>query len=150
MISAIYKGTHSWLREYIIRCKHGEEIIGHELMLELDGLLKLFESPDIEIDFIEAHKRIKFIENKCKHFEAPFAGKPFILELFQKALIEAIYCFKIYDDEIGRLVRLHQEILFLVARKNGKTPLVAAICLAEFVCGLKGLKILCRDRKSVV
>lgn len=143
MIVAEYNGTHSWLREYIIKCKAGEEIIGHELMLGLDRLLELFSQPDITVDFEDAHKRIKFIENECKHFEAPFAGKPFILELFQKAFIESIYIFKIYDDEVGRLVRLHQEILFLVARKNGKTPLVSAICLAEFVCGPKGLKILC-------
>ena len=55
------------------------------------------------MDFSDAHKRIKFIETKCRHSEAPF-GKPFVLELFQKAFIEAIYSFKIYDDELGHWV----------------------------------------------
>jgi phage terminase large subunit-like protein len=63
--------------------------------------------------------------------------------LFQKAFFEAIYIFKIYDDEIKRWVRLHQDVLFLVARKNGKTPLIAALCLAEFFCGEMGTRILC-------
>ena len=76
-------------------------------------------------------------------FEAPFAGKSFILELFQKAFTEALYSFKIFDEEVGRLVRLFQDSLFLVARKNGKTPFIAALCLAEFFCGPVGIKILC-------
>jgi phage terminase large subunit-like protein len=134
---------HSWLLEYIEKCKSGVIVVGRELMLELDILLKHFEDPNIRIDFKAAHKRIKFIETRCKHFEAPFAGKPFILELFQKAFIEAIYIFKIYDDELGRWVRLYKEILYLVGRKNGKTPLISAICLAEWFCGPKGLRILC-------
>lgn len=138
-----YNGTHSFLLEYIAKCKSGEIIIGHELMLELDILLAHFKDPDIKIEFEDGHKRIHFIETKCKHFEAPFAGKPFILELFQKAFVESIYIFKIYDPELKRWVRLHQEVLFLVAKKNGKTPLIAALCLAEFFCGNMGSKILC-------
>lgn len=112
--------THSFLLEYIQKCKSGEIIIGHELMQMLDILLTHFDDPDIKIDFIDSNKRIRLIETKCRHFESPFAGKPFILELFQKAFIEAIYSFKIYDEEVGRYVRLYQDVLFLVARKNGK------------------------------
>lgn len=143
IIDCTYNGQYSYLLEYISKCKTGEIIIGHELMQQLDILLAHFDNSDIIIDFTDAHKRIKFIEEKCKHSEAPFAGKPFILMLYQKAFIEAIYSFKIYDEEIGRWVRLYQDILFLVGRKNGKTPLVSAICLAEWFCGPMGLKILC-------
>lgn len=142
-MSPEYNGTHSFLLEYIHKCKSGEIIIGHELMTMLDILLTHFDDPEIKVEFDDAHKRIKFIETKCRHFEAPFAGKPFILMLFQKAFIEAFYIFKIYDEEIGRFVRMYQEFLFLVARKNGKTPLISAIDLAEFFCGEAGTKILC-------
>jgi phage terminase large subunit-like protein len=138
-----FSNVHSWLLEYISKCKAGEIVVGHELLQQLDMLLADFDNPDIQVDFTDAHKRIKFIEENCKHSEAPFAGKPFILALFQKAFIEAIYIFKIYDDEVGRWVRKYQDILFLVGRKNGKTPLVSAICLAEFFCGNLGTKILC-------
>ncbi|MCM3455433.1 terminase large subunit [Heyndrickxia oleronia] len=138
-----YNGTHSYFLEYIGKCKAGVITIGHELMEELERRLAHFDDPNIKIDFDDAHKRIKFIETKCKHFEAPFAGKPFLLELFQKAFVEAIYIFKVYDDEIGRWVRLIQDVLFLVARKNGKTPLISALCLAEFFCGEIGTRILC-------
>lgn len=134
---------HSYLLQYIDKCKSGEILIGHELMQMLDNLLTHFDDPDIKVDFDDGHKRIKFIETQCKHFEAPFAGKPFILMLFQKAFIESIYMFKIFDEEIDRWVRLHQDVLFLVARKNGKTPLISALCLAEFFCGEMGTRILC-------
>jgi phage terminase large subunit-like protein len=138
-----YNGTHSWLLEYIHKCKSGEIIIGHELMQQLDMLLEHFSDPSIRIEFKEAHKRIKFIETQCKHYEAPFAGKPFIMMLFQKAFIEAFYIFKIYDDEVGRWVRKYQDFLLLIGRKNGKTPFVSAQDLAEFFCGPVGIKILC-------
>lgn len=138
-----YNGTHSYLLEYIDKCKSGEILIGHELMQMLDILLNHFDDPEIKIEFEDGHKRIKFIETKCKHFEAPFAGKPFILMLFQKAFTEAIYIFKIFDDEINRWIRLYQDILFLVGRKNGKTPLISALNLAEFFCGEIGTRILC-------
>lgn len=143
MINTEYNGTHSWLLEYISKCRSGEILVGHELHEEFDRVLKDFENPDIIIDFTEAHKRIKFIENECKLYEAPFAGKPFLLMLWQKALIESIYIFKIYDEEVGRLVRLIQDLLLEVGRKNGKTPTIGALSLSEFFCGPMGLKILC-------
>ncbi|MDM5352600.1 terminase large subunit [Lysinibacillus sphaericus] len=133
----------SYLLQYISKCKTGEIIIGQELMAQLDMLLEHFEKDDIKIDFKDAHQRIKFIETQCKHFEAPFAGKPFILDLFQKAFIEAIYIFKVYDEEIQQWIRLYQDVLYLVARKNGKTPLISAMSLAEFFCGEIGTRILC-------
>lgn len=134
---------HSFLLQYISKCKSKEIIIGHELMQMLDILITHFENPEIKIEFDDAHKRIKFIETKCKHFEAPFAGKPFIMEIFQKAVTEAIYIFKIWDEEINKWVRLYQDILYLVGRKNGKTPFISALCLAEFFCGEVGTRILC-------
>lgn len=133
----------SYLLQYISKCKAGEIIIGQELMTQLDMLLEHFENDNLKIDFKDAHQRIKFIETQCKHFEAPFAGKPFILALFQKAFIEAIYIFKVYDEEIEQWIRLYQDVLYLVARKNGKTPLISAISLAEFFCGEIGTRILC-------
>ena len=134
---------NSWLLEYIEKCKSKEIIIGKELMMMLDILLSHFDNPDLRFDTSESDIRIKFIEKECKHYEAPFAGKPFILTLRQKAFIEAFYSFKMFDEEVGRWVRLYQEYLLLIARKCGKTPLVAAMDLAEWFCGEMGTKILC-------
>lgn len=133
----------SWLLEYIDKCRSGEIIVGREIFQEFDILLGNFEDEAIHFELEDAHKRIKFIQTHCKHYEAPFAGKPFILTLRQKAFVEALYSFKIFDEEIGRWVRLYQEALLLVGRKCGKTPFVAALMLAEWFCGELGTKELC-------
>lgn len=142
--------NNSYVLEYYNAIKAGEIIVGQELMLQLEKLVDIINNPsyheeenNIIFDIEESEKRIRFIETQCKHFEAPYAGKPFILELFQKAFIEAIFAFKLFDEELQKYVRLHQDILYLVGRKNGKTPLISAICLSEFFCGPTGLKILC-------
>nr|WP_315022907.1 terminase TerL endonuclease subunit [uncultured Aminipila sp.] len=133
----------SYLKDYHTKCKWGDIIIGQELMTELDFLIADIDSGEYIFNTTEAHKRIKFIETKCKHFEAPYAGKPFILELFQKAFIEAIFSFYMFDEDEQEVVRRFQEVLYLVGRKNGKTPLIGAICLSEWFCGETGKKIMC-------
>lgn len=137
------KHPGSFLLEYIEKCKSGEVLIGNELMTMLDILLGHFDDPALRFDTSESDIRIKFIEKECKHYEAPFAGKPFILTLRQKAYIEAFYSYKIFEPEIDRWVRLFQERLHLVSRKCGKTPLEAAMDLAEWFCGEMGTKVLC-------
>ena len=139
----------SYIVEYYNKIKNNELIVGHELKLMLEQVYIEVTDPlyqninKIKVDFEKSEKRIKFIETKCKHYEAPHAGKPFILEIWQKAFIEAIFAIQIYDEELGRYVRKYQEVLFLVGRKNGKTPLIGGICLSEWFCGEMGKKILC-------
>lgn len=140
---------NSNILEYYKQIKNGEIVVGKEILLQLEVLVKEISDPiyqninNIKIDFEDSEKRINFIETKCKHFEAPYAGKPFLLEIWQKAFVEAIFAIKIFDGEIGRYVRKYQDILFLVGRKNGKTPFISAIGLAEWFCGEVGKKILC-------
>ena len=141
--------NNSYIIEYYNLIKNGECIVGRELLLQLETLVKEIRDPiyqninNIIVDFTESEKRIKFIQDKCKHFEAPHAGKPFILEIWQKAFVEAIFAIKIYDEELEKYIRKYRDILFLVGRKNGKTPLISAINLSEWFCGPTGLKILC-------
>ncbi len=151
-MNKLYDKYPGCLTEYMAKCESGEMLIGQELMQMLSIMAGYLERPDalydafqseIIFDTADSHKRIKFIEKECKHYEAPFAGKPFILTLRQKAFIEAFYSFKIFDEEIGRWARLYQEYLMLISRKCGKSPFVAAMDLAEWFCGEMGTKILC-------
>ncbi|WP_322385462.1 terminase large subunit [Clostridium perfringens] len=141
--------NRSNILEYYNKIQQGEIIVGRELMLQLKTLKKEIADPiyqkvnKIKIEFEDSEKRINFIQNECKHFEAPHAGKPFILEIWQKVFVEAIFAIKIWDDELGKYVRKYQDVLFLVGRKNGKTPFISAICLSEWFCGEMGKKILC-------
>lgn len=132
---------HSYLIEYYNKCKSGEILIGKELMTMLEILMDDMNNPVYKFDIKEAHKRIKFIEKECKHSISPFAGKPFILELHQKAFREAIYGFYMFIED--KWLRRFTDVTYLVARKNGKTTEVAADGNAEFFCGNAGTNILC-------
>lgn len=132
----------SYIAEYRDKILSGEIIAGRYIHLELDRLSHDLADPDVKMDYNASNKRIQFIEHELRHGQAPFAGKPFKLELFQKAIIEAIFAPHIYDAELKRWVRKYQDVLLVEARKNGKTPLASAISLAEWVCGPMGGNIL--------
>lgn len=133
---------HSWIREYWQGIESGEIIVGYYVREQVSRLVSELDNPAYKIDLHESQKRINFIEKECRHSEAPFAGKPFKLLLFQKAIIEAIFAIQRWNDELGRYIRKYQEIILVLGRKNGKTPLASAISLSEWVCGEMGTKIL--------
>lgn len=68
-------------------------------------------------------KVIAFIQGFCKVPEGKFVGKPIILDDFQKKFI-----LEIYDNPVGT-----RRAYLSIARKNGKTGLIAGIVLAHLV-----------------
>lgn len=78
-----------------------------------------------EYDSHRANHALEFIENYCKHSKGSMGGKPFILELWEKALIAA--AFGIVHKISGK--RKYTTVLLVVARKNGKSTLAAAVGL---------------------
>lgn len=78
-----------------------------------------------EYDGKRANHALEFIENYCKHSKGKLGGKPFILELWQKAFVAALFGIV---HKIDR-TRKYREALLTVARKNGKSTLAAAIGL---------------------
>ena len=87
----------------------------------------------------KADNAIEWIETHCFHVEGPLAPGPFLLEVWQKALVSAI--FGIVDANGNRQFR---EVLMVVARKNGKSILAGAIANYEFqVDGGFGTRVYC-------
>lgn len=102
------------------------------------------------IDNNKAQVRIKFIERVCTHVKGDLAGKPFILEDWQKEFITTLYG-TLNDDG----TRQYRTAYVQIPRKNGKSNLSAALALAElFVGGEKGAEIYCcassRDQAKIV
>lgn len=83
------------------------------------------EQSQWEYDHAKAMHAIDFIEDFCKHSKGSMGGQPFLLELWQKALVSAM--FGIVDKIDG--TRKYQEVILIVGRKNGKSTLAAAIGL---------------------
>lgn len=75
-------------------------------------------------DESKANRAIEFIQTFCHLSKGKTGGKLIELELWQKALISAIFGFV---DKNG--LRQYREVLLLVGRKNGKSALESAIAL---------------------
>lgn len=76
---------------------------------------------------------LDFIAECVTHVEGALAGRPFELEPWQRSFVANLMGWK-RTDELGRPVRRYKEALLYVPRKNGKTPLAAALALYVFFC----------------
>lgn len=93
-----------------------------------------FEKYEYRIERVE--KVINFIQ-KLRHFTGKHNGKPFILQPWQTWLISSIFGFYKEDNR-----RLTNSVYIEVARKNGKTALISAICLYMLIAdGENGAEI---------
>ncbi len=97
-------------------------------ILKIPGFDPQRESKGCWFDDKTAIKALKFFETELHHVEGSMAGKPFILEIWEKAIVCNLFGWLTVDDE-GRTVRRFREAFIYIARKNGKTPLAAGICL---------------------
>ena len=134
----------NYLKEYYRQIQEGEILVGKELLTVLEGLIDDLNNPRYTFDEKPGKIRIDFIETFCKHTKSPFNGEPFILELWEKAVLQVAYGFKMADTNLRRF----NEVLLLVARKNGKTTFIAGIDLAEFFLSKGGVDIVCASNTT--
>ena len=133
----------SFLLDYRSAIRSGEIKAGMDMVQELDRLIEDLDSPEYIYDTHDADIRIDFIEHCIKLTKSPYYGKPMELLLWQKAFIEVFHSFKIRSVDSGAWVDRFQESLLLIARKNGKSELIAAMQLTELILGREGSDIVC-------
>src|SRR3989339_161097 len=134
----------NYLIKYYDEIQKGNIIVGKELLTVLESLIKDIDNPRYIFDERPGNIRIEFIETFCKHTKSPFNGEPFILELWEKAILQAAYGFKMAETNLRRF----NEVILLIARKNGKTTFIAGIDLAEFFLSKGGVDIVCASNTS--
>jgi phage terminase large subunit-like protein len=134
----------NYLIEYYQKVMSNEILAGEELKSTLRKLMDDMVNPRYDFDEKPGNTRIDFIETFCKHTKSPFNGQPFILELWEKAIIQTAYGFKIVETGLRRF----NEVILLIARKNGKTTFIAGIDLAEFFLSKGGVDIVCASNTS--
>ena len=139
----VWTPDNSFLLEYKAKAESGDIILGRDLWQELKNLEEDISDERFQYDVERAMLRIKFIEKCCRLTKSPYYGKPMNLMLWQKALIEAAYSFKMVSIDTKEWIDRFQEILLIIARKNGKTETIAALELAEMILGDSGSDIIC-------
>lgn len=139
----IWTPDNSYLLEYRGRAETGEIIIGQELWIELDNLAEDFNNDRYIYDTEDALLRMDFMENCVRLTKSPYYNKPMILMLWQKALIECFYSFKMAQQskDRGLWIDRFKKLLLLIARKNTKSETSSALGESELIVGNPGADI---------
>lgn len=112
----------NYILTYYQKISDGTITVGKWVKLAYEMIIKGLENKSFFYDSKKAHKAINFIEKFAHHHEGALAPQNIKLELWQKALVSAV--FGIVDKDGYRQFR---EVLCVVSRKNGKTLLDASI-----------------------
>ncbi|MBR3280934.1 MAG: terminase large subunit [Clostridia bacterium] len=140
----------TYIEEYYNQIKTGKVIVSHKVEVVYKKLLHDLKKPQVIKTYNEttekiekhtyifdekkAHKPIEFIEKFCRHSKGKWANKPIVLELWQKALVEAMYGF--IDKETK--LRKYRKVVLFVGRKNGKSTLASALALYHLTADGEG------------
>lgn len=125
------KTNDNWIYTYYQRIKDGSETVGEFIRLLMEYLVKGLEEKSFFYDQKKANAAIEWIELHGFHTEGRLAPNNLKLELWEKAFVASL--FGIVDKNNLRQFR---EVLLVIARKNGKSLLAAAI--AKYVWWLDG------------
>lgn len=125
----------SYIEEYYKWIEANPDKVCHKLRVVYQKLVNDIKTPQ-QVTFLnkiteenETHtyifdeelgkRPIEFIEKFCKHSKGKWAGKPVMLELYQKAFIEALFGFVDADTKL----RKYKKGALFIGRKNGKSTL---------------------------
>ena len=133
----------TYFEEYRDLIHRREIIVGQEMWQELDNLYEDLQKSEYKYDTTKSDSMIDFMQNCIRLTKSPFYNKPMILMPWQKAWIEVLYSFKMYDAEIGKWLDRFTETLLLIARKNTKSETSSALCDTEMCVGGEGMDIVC-------
>lgn len=129
----------NWIYKYYQGIKSGAYTVGKWIELVYEHLVHGLEAGAFFFDQKKANDAIDWIETHCFHTEGALAPGLIKLEVWQKALLSAMYGIV---DEKG--LRQFREVMFLVGRKNGKTKLASSIAAYTFrLEGGYGSRVFC-------
>lgn len=127
------EGKHAdTIREYVTSIIKGDKIANKETIQMCCRFVKDLKNKDYDFRSEVPDEVIMIIERDIVHEKGqakdgtPLRGKPFILEPWQIFIVYNIVGF--YHS--GTKLRRFKEVLVMVCRKNGKTPLISAISWA--------------------
>ena len=115
----------NYITDYYAAITTGAEVVSDKVRRTYKHLVDKLNDQDSEYRFDENEAKyvIEFIERFCCHSKGKWAGQRVVLELWQKALLSALFGFKHKDTGI----REYRELMLLIGRKNGKSLLASAL-----------------------
>lgn len=125
----------NYIEQYYAEIKSGRIIVSAKVQRVYQHLVEKIHHPGKYIyDDDKANYVIDFIQTFCKHSKGQWAGKPVILDLWQKAMTAALFGFV----DAGTGMREYRQMILIVARKNGKSTWAACIGLYLLIADSEG------------
>ena len=117
-----YPLDYNPVREYWEAIQTGREVVSKKIYKTYKHLVHQMDNPgEYFYSPARANHVIEFFENYLRHSKGKLGGQLIVLELWEKALLAAIFGF--IDIEGNRQYR---KALLIVAKKNGKSVYNAA------------------------
>ena len=131
-----YPLTYNPILEYWEKIQSGEEVVSLKIRKVYQHLADKLHPEEAEAagrwisqaerewyyDPRRANHILEFTENYCRHSKGKFGGKPVRLELWEKALLAAMFGFVDIEGN-----RQYQQVLLIVGKKNGKSLLASIV-----------------------
>lgn len=141
----------NYIQEYWKLISDGKVKVSRKVYKQFEIIINDLNNPGkYHFDIERATRPIEFIEKFCKHSKGKWAGKPVILDLWQKAIVQSIFGF--VDNN---KLRKYREVLIVVGRKNGKSTLLSCIALYMLFADREGGAQVCcvaskKDQAKIV
>lgn len=119
-----YPEDYNPVMTYWERIKSGSEVVSRKIYKTYEKLAHDIEHPNGEWFFSPRRSNhvLEFAENFCRHSKGELGGKLVVLELWEKAMLGAVFGFVNSDG-----VRKYQRAVLIVAKKNGKSLLASIV-----------------------
>ena len=131
--------TDNYIYAYYQGITNGSYSVGQYIRLLYEYMVDGLQQKLFFFDGQKANAAIEWVEGHCFHTEGPLAPGPLALEVWQKAMLSAIFGLV---DKDGR--RQFKEVFLVVGRKNGKSLVGSAVGNYTFrVDGGYGARVFC-------
>jgi phage terminase large subunit-like protein len=120
-----YPDDYNPIKEYWDLIESGQEVVSQKIYKTFKKVVADFtDNPNYHYSHARANHILEFIENYCKHSKGKMGGQPVLLELWEKAILAAIFGF--IDDEGNRK---YTEAILIIGKKNGKSLISSCVGL---------------------
>lgn len=124
-----YPADYNPIAEYWKQIQNGKTVVGDKIRRTYQKLIYDQEHPG---EYFYSHKRanhvIEFFENYCHHSKGKAGGQRINLELWEKAMLAAIFGFIDFNGN-----RKYREAILIVGKKNGKSLIASGVGLYMLV-----------------
>lgn len=124
-----YPADYDPITEYWQKIQGGKVVVGDKVRRTYQKLKFDQEHPG---EYFYSHKRanhvIEFFENYCHHSKGKEGGRRIRLELWEKAMLAAIFGFIDFEGN-----RKYREAILIVGKKNGKSLIASGVGLYMLV-----------------